>query len=359
MTFSILAAGMFEGFFEAIATFLGWLYNLTDSYGGAIILLTIIVMVVTAPLTLKSTRSMLQMQRHQPEMKRLQAQYKDDRERLNTEMMAFYKENGINPLSGCVPVMMQAPNFLVLYGVLRGITTRNGGNASAIGRVAGLMSTDQRFEPWKLHDQVFKPLHLDTSGDLYKSLHSSTKMSFFGVDLALSPLDALRIGVVTAIPFLALIVLMLISQLIQNRQIQGRTKNQQINPQQQMIMKILPFTLPLMSVQFPAGLGLYYFVQGLCRIGLQGYITRAVYGPHHEKLEADELQRAERDKATKSPTKGDAGKGAGSSASAPKSAKSQAVQRKASGTGPVAGRRSGDPRAAGKRPSSGSKDEKG
>ena len=345
--------------YELIAWPLQVFYQIWPNYAIAISMVTLLIMIILLPLTLKGTRSMLALQKLQPELRKIQAKYKDDRQKLNEEMMAFYKENGINPLSGCVPVMMQAPIFLVLYGVLRGITTRNGGNASAIGRVAGLMSTDQRFEPWKLHDQVFKPLHLDTSGDLYKSLHSSTKMSFFGVDLALSPLDALRIGVVTAIPFLALIVLMLISQLIQNRQIQGRTKNQQINPQQQMIMKILPFTLPLISLQFPAGLGLYYFVQGLCRIGLQGYITRAVYGPHHEKLEADELQRAERDKATKSPTKGDAGKGAGSSASAPKSAKSQAVQRKASGTGPVAGRRSGDPRAAGKRPSSGSKDEKG
>lgn len=66
MNLGIFAASIFEGFFEAVAGFLGLLFRATNSYGGAIIILTIIVMTVTAPLTLKSTRSMLQMQRHQP-----------------------------------------------------------------------------------------------------------------------------------------------------------------------------------------------------------------------------------------------------------------------------------------------------
>lgn len=379
MTLGILAAGMFEGFFSAVAGLLGWLYELTDSYGGAIILLTIGVMIVTAPLTLKSTRSMLQMQRHQPELKRLQAQYKDDRERLNQEMMAFYKENGINPLSGCVPVLMQAPIFIILYQVLRGITTRSGGSASGIGRVAGQLATGKPFEPWKLHDQVFQPQHLDAKSELFTSLHATTKMSFFGVDLAISPLDAVRIGLVTSIPFLALVVLMLISQIIQNRQIQGRSQNSQINPQQQAIMKFLPFMLPLFSFQFPAGLGLYYFIQGLCRIGLQGYITKAVYAPHHASMPADAdtpdkgAKAADKgakaaDKTTTGDTKPSLAKKNGptkrpvpAASSTPKSAKSAAVQRKASGstTSPQAGRKSGAPRASdNKRPSSGSSDSK-
>jgi len=368
MSLGILAASIFEGFFSFVAGVLGFLYQLTNSYGGAIIILTIIVMVITAPLTLKSTRSMLQMQRHQPELKRLQAQYKDDRERLNTEMMAFYKENGINPLSGCVPVLMQAPIFIILYQVLRGITTRSGGSASGIGRVAGLISTDSAFKPWKLHDQVFKPQHLETSSELYRSLHASTKMSFFGVDLSISPFDAVKLGFVTAIPFLALMLLMLGSQIIQNRQIQGRNSNAQANPQQQMIMKFLPFMLPIFSFQFPAGLGLYYFVQGLCRIGLQGYITHAVYKPHQETMAIDTTATDSTDKgspkkdaaspkaakpaAKASPTNG--------SSSTPKTAKSAAVQKKASGAKPQqAGRKSGDPRASGRsRPSSGSTDSK-
>ena len=353
MNLGIFAASIFEGFFEAVAGFLGLLFQVTNSYGGAIIILTIIVMTVTAPLTLKSTRSMLQMQRHQPELKKLQAQYKDDRERLNTEMMAFYKENGINPLSGCVPVLMQAPVFIILYQVLRGIGTRSGGSASGIGRVAGLIATESPFKPWKLHDQVFSPQHLSTGSEMYKALHSSTKMSFLGVDLSISPLDALKLGITTAIPFLALVAVMLVSQIIQNRQIQGRNKNAQVNPQQQAIMKFLPFMLPIFSFTLPAGLGLYYFVQGLCRIGLQGYITRAVYGPHHASMPVETTSTEKATSGDAKPAKKPASNGA--KPAAPKSAKSAAVQRKASGAAPTqAGRKSGEPRGSGRtRPSSG------
>lgn len=355
MNLGLLGAGVFEGFFEVIAKFLGLLYSVTGSYGVAIIILTIIVMTVTAPLTLKSTRSMLQMQRHQPELKRLQAKYKDDREKLNTEMMAFYKDNGINPASGCIPVLMQAPIFIILYQVLRGIGNRSGGSASGIGHVAGQVATGQAFTPWKLHDQVFEPQHLSTGSEMYRALHASTKMSFLGVDLSISPLDALKIGIATAIPFLLLVAFMLVSQIVQNRQIQGRTKGQQINPQQQAIMKFLPFMLPIFSFTLPAGLGVYYFVQGICRIGLQGYITRAVYGPHHASLEEDEKVRDAKstDKDDAPSSKKSSGSGSNGSksntAAAPKSAKSAAVQRKASGAPAAqAGRKSGDPRASGR-----------
>lgn len=366
----ILAAGTFEGFYRVASDLLGFLYRITNSYGGAIVLLTIVVMAVTAPLTLKSTRSMVQMQRHQPELRRLQAKYKDDREKLNQEVMALYKEHGINPLSGCVPMLMQAPIFLVLYGVLRGITHRSGGPASGIGRVAGNLAAGRPFEPWKVHDQVFEPQHLSSSSQLYQSLEHSTTMKFFGVDLALTPIDAVRIGVVVAIPFLVLMILLLISQLIQQRQIQGRTSGE-VNPQQQAIMKIIPYTLPAFSFVMPAGLGLYYFVQGLCRIGLQGYITRSIYVPHKATMEEIEAKAKEKgDAAGKGASKsggkkvdrpattagrdGTAAKGA-PKPNAPKSAKSAAVQRKASGAAaPGGGRKSGDPRVSGRsRPSGG------
>src|SRR5215203_6402802 len=110
---------MFEGFFQFFAGLLAWWYSVLPNYGFAIIALTITVMLVITPLTLKSTRSMIQMQRLQPQLKKLQEKYKGDRERLNTELMAFYKEHDLNPLSGCIPVVAQLPIFILLYNVLR------------------------------------------------------------------------------------------------------------------------------------------------------------------------------------------------------------------------------------------------
>jgi YidC/Oxa1 family membrane protein insertase len=98
---------------------LQFFYDFTGNYGVSIILLTVLVKLVLLPLTIKQTRSMLAMQRIQPEIKKLQEKHKDDKEKLSQEMMKFYKENKINPLSGCLPLLMQMPIFIALYTVLR------------------------------------------------------------------------------------------------------------------------------------------------------------------------------------------------------------------------------------------------
>ena len=108
--------------FDAIATVLAWFYSLIPNYAIAIALLTLTVMVLLTPLTLKGTKSMLQMQRLQPEMKKLQQQYKGDRQKLNEELMKFYQENKINPMGGCLPLLIQMPVFIVLYRVLHKLT---------------------------------------------------------------------------------------------------------------------------------------------------------------------------------------------------------------------------------------------
>src|ERR671917_1668377 len=96
------------GFFELFSTALAGFYALIPSYGLAIILLTIAVRVVLLPLSIKQVRSMREMQRIQPEIKRLQAKYKGDRQKLNEETMKLYKEHGVNPLAGCLPLLAQA-----------------------------------------------------------------------------------------------------------------------------------------------------------------------------------------------------------------------------------------------------------
>ncbi len=98
------------------------LYNVTQSWGLAIILLTLLVRVVMHPLTQKQMVSMQRMQKLQPRMKVLQDKYKDDKETLNKEIMTLYKENKVNPAAGCLPLLIQMPIFILLYSVL----TRHG-----------------------------------------------------------------------------------------------------------------------------------------------------------------------------------------------------------------------------------------
>src|SRR5262245_8497072 len=163
--------------FDALASLLAWYYSIWHSYGGAIILLTLSVMLVLTPLTLRGTRSMLRMQRLQPEMKRIQKEFKDDRQRQNEELMAFYKENGISPLSSCLPLLIQMPVFIILYRVLRGLTKQveDGG--------------------------TFQPSYLSHDSALYKSLVGHTEMNWLGFDLAISPSAALSESFTTFIPY--------------------------------------------------------------------------------------------------------------------------------------------------------------
>jgi YidC/Oxa1 family membrane protein insertase len=361
----MLAASVFEGFFEFIASILAWFYGLVPSYGFAIIALTLTVMVVITPLTLKGTKSMLQMQRMQPELKRLQQEHKGDREALNAAMMAFYKENQINPVSGCVPMFAQAPVFFVLWRVLYGIGERLGGPASGAGHAVGQQLAGATFTRWRLTDQPFKPQHLDHHSEFYRALTHTSKMNFLGMDLSISPSTAFKVGIVASIPFLILMVLLLVSQVIQNRQIQGRNASKQPSTQQQAMMKVLPFLLPVFSFFYPAGVALYYFFQGLCRIGVQAYITRKFYDENGQLAGAGAtvaasgagaIAASSRPKASSGNGTGGgkpaakAGSSAGKAATkAPPtrkpgtSARSQAAHKKTAGQ-PGSGRRSGAPR---------------
>ncbi len=112
---------VFHPIFELFGLILAGIYAVVPSYGFAITGLTIIIMLALTPITIKSTKSMLAMQRLQPEMKKLQAKYKgpENREQLNAEMMKLYKENGTSPFGACMPMLLQTPFLIVLYSLNR------------------------------------------------------------------------------------------------------------------------------------------------------------------------------------------------------------------------------------------------
>ena len=104
---------------DLVAQLLRLLYGITHNYGLAIILLTIIIRVVLYPLMQKQMVSMREMQKIQPLMKAIQSKYKNDKERLNKELMALYKVHKVNPMSGCLPLLIQMPILILLFQTLR------------------------------------------------------------------------------------------------------------------------------------------------------------------------------------------------------------------------------------------------
>ena len=132
---------MFTPFAWLIDTFYGWTHN----YVFAISLVALAIMILIAPLTMKSTKGMLEMQRLQPEMKKLQQQYKGDRQMLNQEMMKLYSDHKVNPLASCLPLLAQMPVFIIMFQVLTGLTRMG-------------------------DDGTFNPDYISKSSDLYLSL---------------------------------------------------------------------------------------------------------------------------------------------------------------------------------------------
>ncbi len=238
---------LWGGLLRLIGSSLSFFYDMVSVYGLSIIFLTIAISVLLFPLTLKQTRSMKAMQEIQPEVKRLQKEYKSDRETLNQELMALYKERGVNPAAGCLPMLVQLPIWFALFRVLR----------DPFGFVP---------EGSKLQ-AALAPDSADPVG------------RFLGMDLRLEPSSAMTDGIVAAIPYIIAILVVVATAYYQQRQTMVRSRNsgQEVNPQQQSmqtVMKIFPLFFGFISWTLPAGLVLYFAVSQIFRIGQQAVILR-------------------------------------------------------------------------------------
>jgi YidC/Oxa1 family membrane protein insertase len=219
--------------FEAVIKFFHDTIGL--EWGLAIVVLTVIVRACLLPLTLKQFKSMQAMAAHGPEIKKLQARYKDDKERLNQEMMKFYRENKINPFASCLPMVAQLPVFLSLYYMLR---------------------TDLRRDICPaINAHLAQPKPCGPTGD---------SGFLFIPDLT----DKATGGVLVA-----LIVLYVGSQLFSTLLMSTAT-----DKTQRMIFIALPFFFVLFVINFPAGLLVYWITTNLWTI-VQQSIVRKRLGP--------------------------------------------------------------------------------
>ncbi len=333
----IFAAGSpFDPVYNFFGGILAFFYSIIPNLGVAIILLTVLVMLVLFPLTAKQAKAMMAMQRAQPEIKKLQAKYKNDRAKLNEEMMKFYQENKINPLAGCLPLLVQMPIFLALYRVMR--------------------------EPYK---------HIPKSSDLYaafctggpkNTLHTvqcdlpklglPKAQYFLGMDLS-QHATAVTGGILDALPYFILVGLVIVTGFLQARQSRRNAPN--MNSQMAIITNIMPIGFGLFSLQFPAGLVLYFLVSNLWRLGQQELIMHKITRPGQAAIaaaagDAIDVKSEEKDTTAPSPRRGDC---ASSSSCRPRRAaagtvRSPATRRQPEPTGPPSRRRD-SPRTAPRR----------
>jgi YidC/Oxa1 family membrane protein insertase len=250
-----LIGQIFHPVFVAVAYVLAAIYAVIPNYAVAIVLLTVLIMALLTPLTVKSTKSMVAMQQIQPEIKKLQQKYRgpENRQQLNEELMRLYRERGINPAGSCLPMFLQMPFLIVLYDVIRGLANTVARNGHVVAQPRYIPSSSRMD-----HDLV----------------QSHGQMHAFGMDLALRPFShhATWYGY---IPYFVLIALAVVLQYVQMAQMNKRNSTATQAGRQMLIMqRVMPIIFAYIYFLIPAAVVLYMIVSTIIRIITQDVLFR-------------------------------------------------------------------------------------
>lgn len=240
--------GWFELIEKPILWLLKHLFNFVGNFGVAIMLLTVVIRGLMFPVAQKQFASMAAMRAIQPKMKALQERYKDDKQKQQQEIMALYKSEGVNPLAGCLPLLLQIPIFFALYKVL-------------------IISIDMRHQPFVLWIKDLSapdPLHVL---NLFGLLDFSVPAF-----LAIGPL-AILLGITMWLQF--------------------KLNPAQMDPVQQQMFMIMPWVLMFVMAPFATGLLLYWCTSNLLTIAQQAYL----YSKHPQLKAQAEKDRVDRERA--------------------------------------------------------------
>ncbi|MFD0529243.1 membrane protein insertase YidC [Kitasatospora arboriphila] len=211
------------------------------AWGLSIVSMVVVIRICLIPLFVKQIKATRAMQAIQPKMKAIQERYKNDRQRQSEEMMKLYKEAGTNPFSSCLPILVQAPFFTALYGVLASV---------AADKTIGV-----------INEQL---------------LDSAKQAHIFGAPLSATFLGSseLSVKIVVAV----MIVLMSLSQFVTQRQLMTKNVDLTIKTpfmqQQKMLMYVFPIIFAVMGINFPVGVLVYWLTTNVWSMGQQLIVIR-------------------------------------------------------------------------------------
>ena len=290
---------VFQGLLDAIGWVLAWLYDVIPNYGFAIIVLTLVLRFLLFPLGMKQIKSMQSMQALQPKIKEIQKKYKNNKPKAQEETMRLYKEAGVNPLGGCLPVLAQFPLLIAMYAVIRAPGYEpvvSDGQVSAYRITNNHLPTDSGlFASVVTHEGTgFIGLNLQCSAAQAGSVEASTikdsegnVVEDTGIPLqddeggALDSFLARPVlpcgddGLTSKVGYVLLLGLMIATSFYQTLQTQRASPQGAASSQQQMILRIMPLFFGFIGFSFPAGLVLYWTVSNLFMIGQQTLLLRA------------------------------------------------------------------------------------
>ncbi|MDN3023707.1 membrane protein insertase YidC [Streptomyces sp. S.PB5] len=239
------------------------------AWGLSIVSLVILIRICLIPLFVKQIKATRAMQTLQPEMKKIQERYKNDKQRQSEEMMKLYKETGTNPLSSCLPILAQSPFFFALYHVLNSIA-----NNDTIGSInQSLLDSAQK-------------AHIFGAPLAAKFTDSSADVTALDANLA-------SVRIVTAV----MIVLMSASQFYTQRQLMTKNVDTTVKTpfmqQQKMLMYVFPIMFAVFGINFPVGVLVYWLTTNVWTMGQQMYVI------HNNPTPGSKAQAAYLERLTK------------------------------------------------------------
>jgi YidC/Oxa1 family membrane protein insertase len=275
----MIAVQIWQSILNALGSFLAWLYSIIPSYGIDIIILTIIIRLLLLPLGVKQIRSMQATQALQPKLKALQQKYKNDKQRLYQETQNLYKEYGYNPLSGCLPLLLQLPVLIALFAVLRTqggyIAQGNGGHIPKSSDPNSLYQAIVHNEPGFIKGTGFLGTNLVCSAVQSGKGQVSTIPPGSKPPAGKGPPDVTTLNCGGSFPanapYYMLALLMVGTTYFQQRQM-TRASPAGSNNQQQAIMRIMPLLFGFWGFIFPAGLVVYWSTTNTIQIGQQWFL---------------------------------------------------------------------------------------
>ena len=250
--------------------------NLTHNHGWSILLLTLSFRIIILPLTMKSLKSMKAMQQLQPRIKELQAKYADDKERQSREMMGLYKQAGVNPFSGCLPMLLQIPIFILLFRALR------------YPELNGYILINTSFYGMDLTSAVITKLPHTLFGGMTLAMPGMLDLSFTNIGFLHNTFLYL--------PSIYLVVLMVVSTFLQQA-------SMTMDPQQKPMMYMMNIFIVYISLMMPTGVMLYWVFSNMFQL-VQQKFTNSGLKPAEVAASAGKGDAAPKAaKAVKSPGK--------------------------------------------------------
>lgn len=275
---------------KPMGMFLNFIYNTMafENYGLSIIIFTLFIKMVLLPLTIKQYKSTARMQEVQPMIQEIQKRYKNDKEKLNQEMMKVYQEHKVNPAGGCFPVLLQMPILFSLYYVIsKPLYYMVGKTPEVITKLFEAIPGD--FPKIMGNQDITIINYFKTHSDKLTAVADLLKpeellnMNFLGLNLGIQPtFDSGKIAILGAqffglllIPILAGLTTFL-STKISMAATQQNTENQTANSMTNSMTMIMPFMTAFFAFNVPAGLGLYWITSNILQVLQQLYLNKYI-----------------------------------------------------------------------------------